>query len=612
MTSVIAIVGAGHAGVQLADSLRDEGYAGEIVLVGAERELPYQRPPLTKDFLRGGATHAELLPLRAGEFYGERGIGLRLGRRAQRIDRERRRLVLEDGESVAYDQLVLATGARSRPFPAAAGDARVHTIRDAEDATRFGGALDRADSLAIVGAGFIGLEVAAAARGRDIDVTVVTSGPPLSRLATPALSAFLLDAHAARGVRFVVDDVTAIDTSRERGGSVATRSGEAITADVVLVAIGALANLELARDAGLVTSSGVDVDAYGRTSDERIWAIGDVATRTGLSGEPLRDESVQAATHQARCLARTLMGRPTQCTEVPWFWSNQGDIRLQIAGTPHRSAESVVRGEPGRGRFSVFSFVAGRLVAVESVNAPADHLAARRILAADADLTPGQAGDPAFDLKSFSFDVARCAQAAGARRGPEATAAQAGHLEWTILSSFTAYVRGMADGVVRTEQGARESAEGAFVFPLRTVRTGPESMSYVFAGTVGFRGHGGMLDLPIGDIEVRVRDGVCQIEIADPDEPDVRLLFASGRAQVDGTAMSISASLTEEGSELFFYRYRTGYELEPLRIAAHLVPEAQSGQYVASGSRHAGGGSNGLAREHSVMERKTWTTRESL
>jgi 3-phenylpropionate/trans-cinnamate dioxygenase ferredoxin reductase subunit len=404
----IVIVGAGHAGVQLADSLRYEGYQGQVVIVGDEHERPYQRPPLTKDFLHDSST-AELLPLRGHDFYSSRGIDLRSCTRAKGIDRAGRRLLLDDRSTISFDHLVLATGARPKRHTAMRMESTsLHTIRTAHDALRFGRELQSAKSMVIIGAGFIGLEVAAAARARGVEVTIVTSTAPLSRMASGPLSSYLFDAHVAQGSQFVFDDVISIEeTPLSGGGSVVFASANRITADLILVAVGGEANAELAEAAGLTVSTGVVVDEFSRTSDDRIWAIGDVAARTRADGVIVREQSVHAATHQAQCLARTLTGNPTSCTEVPWFWSIQGKLRLQIAGIPSSSADAVVRGDPTTGRFSVFNFVAGKLLSVESVNHAGDHLASRRILADGKRLEPEQAGNPQFDIKAFSLEGAR-------------------------------------------------------------------------------------------------------------------------------------------------------------------------------------------------------------
>lgn len=406
MTRRIVIVGAGHAGVQLAESLRDEGFTGELVLLGDEDLQPYQRPPLTKDYLHGDIAAATLLPLRAEQVYRDRLIDLRPGSSVVAIEPEARRVLLADGTHEPYDELVLATGARSRPFPpAGSAPAHVHAIRDAADAESFARDLEAAQALAIVGAGFIGLEVAAAARARGVGVTVVSSRPPLARVATPELSAYLNGAHEAMGTRILNEEAVRLEEHAD-GVAVLTGTGARLAADLALVAIGAVPNAELAVQAGLTVAGGVVTDRYARSSDPRVWAIGDVAVRSAPDGSLARDESVQSATHQARCLARTLTGRPTAPFEVPWYWSTQAALRLQIAGVPYPGAETVVRGSVEDDRFSVFGFVAGRLRVVESVNAAADHLAARRLLATRIPLTPEQASDPGFDLKAYSLQAA--------------------------------------------------------------------------------------------------------------------------------------------------------------------------------------------------------------
>ncbi|XPP27119.1 MAG: NAD(P)/FAD-dependent oxidoreductase [Leucobacter sp.] len=404
----IVILGAGHAGVQLADSLREEGFDGELLLLSEEQQLPYQRPPLTKDFL-SDPEHAELMPLRAEDFFAKRSIDLRLGSVVTGIDLGQRLVMMADGSSIGYDDLVFATGSRARAHSQCAEQSAVaHTIRSAEDAARFGARLDQAASLAIVGAGFIGLEVAAAARKRGIDISIISAQPPLARMSSPALSDFLLQAHRDRGSQFVFDSALSVEETAGTGrGVVVCASAGPIEADMVLVAIGAVPNAELAEEAGLSVSNGIEVDQTLRTSDQHVWAIGDVATRCSPDGRMMREESVQSATHHARCLAKTLTGTPTVPTEVPWFWSNQGDLRIQIVGIPDAIAHTVTRGDPGSGRFSVFSFAAGRLCAVESVNNAADHMSARRLLGANAPLLAEQAADLDFDLKAYSLESAR-------------------------------------------------------------------------------------------------------------------------------------------------------------------------------------------------------------
>ncbi|ALU73453.1 pyridine nucleotide-disulfide oxidoreductase (plasmid) [Rhodococcus erythropolis R138] len=404
--SGVVIVGAGHAGVQLAESLRHRGFGNPITLIGEEADEPYERPPLTKQFLNGST---ELTPLRGNDFYRNRSIDLRLGRRVVNIVRSQNKVVLDDGEFIEYQNLVLATGARSRPFQGtidASAASVVHTIRTAADAQTFTSQLDSARSLVIVGAGFIGLEVAAAARKRGISVSIVAAGRPLSRIASPTLSDFLLAAHRGQDSRFRFDRVSSIMAVVGSQTQVSLLSGDRLYGDLVLIAIGSIPNVELAASAGLAVSNGVEVDEYGMTSDENIWAIGDVASRSNGSGGRTREESIQAAGEQARCLAATLTGIPTICTEVPWFWSNQGALRLQIAGIASSQSSTVVRGDIEQGRFSVFAFDGDALRAVESVNSPKDHISSRRILARGVDLLPQQAADLSFDLKAHSHSTA--------------------------------------------------------------------------------------------------------------------------------------------------------------------------------------------------------------
>lgn len=401
----IVIVGAGHAGVQLADSLRELGFSGDITLIGNESRTPYQRPPLTKEFLTAPTPDAGMQLLRAGSFFEANAIDLRLGREVISIDRFARRVVLDNGDVVRFDHLVLATGARSRPHAVVPPRLpRVHSIHRQSDAARFRAELDSSETLTIIGSGFIGMEVAAAARKMGIDVTVVSSKPPLSRMATPQLSEFLLEHHRDRGIRFIFDNAGSMATSRDgRNVVVTTIGGNRVASNLVLVAVGAVPNQELADTAELRTGVGILVDDYAMTSDRHIWAIGDCATRLCRTyGVVARAESVQAATHQAKCLARTLVGQPTQCSEVPWFWSNQDDLRIQIVGTPNALAHNVIRGDRASARFSVFSYEDGDLVGVESVNSPAHHLAARRILATGAPLSPDMAVDETFNLKAYS------------------------------------------------------------------------------------------------------------------------------------------------------------------------------------------------------------------
>jgi 3-phenylpropionate/trans-cinnamate dioxygenase ferredoxin reductase subunit len=403
----VVIIGTGQGGFQVAASLRDEGFDGRVVLVGDEGDLPYQRPPLSKAYLTGEAD-ADLVRMRPDRFFAEHGLELRAGVRATRIDRAGRQVILESGEALPYDHLVLAVGARNRPLPVPGADLdgvlQLRTLGDAEALRR---RLDAARQAVVVGAGFIGLEFAAVAAARGIAVTVVeATDRPMARALSAAMSGFFQGAHERQGVRFVLGTtVTRILGTGGRASGVETEDGRRFPADLVLVGIGVVPNAEVAAEAGLAVADGIVVDEHLRTSDPAISALGDCAAHPSrfAGGGALRLESVQNAVDQARCVAARLAGRPAPYASLPWFWSEQGALKLQIAGlaTPHERA--VVRGDPSPGAegggFSVFCFNGGKLVGVESVNRPLDHILARKLLALGIEVTPEQAADPGFDLK---------------------------------------------------------------------------------------------------------------------------------------------------------------------------------------------------------------------
>jgi 3-phenylpropionate/trans-cinnamate dioxygenase ferredoxin reductase subunit len=403
----ILVVGAGQAGFQAAASLREAGFAGPLTLIGEEAQPPYQRPPLSKAYL-AGKTDARGLLLRPESFFAEHAITHRRAR-ATRIDRGTSRVRLEDGASLAYDHLILATGTRNRALPVPGAElSGVHGLRSLDEADALKGALERARTIVVVGAGFIGLEFAAVCAARGLSVTVIEAAPRvMARAVARETSAAFRAFHEAVGVtiRFGAG-VSAIEGADGRVASVTLADGENLPADLVLVGIGVVPNQELAAEAGLPVRDGIEVDPFLATIDPAISAIGDCArfpTRfaAGLpGGDRVRIESVQNAVDQGRCLAARLTGRPAAYDAVPWFWSDQGPRKLQIAGLGGPDDASVLR--RAGGGFSVFRFRDGRLSAVESVDRPADHMAARRIIAAGRSLTPEQAADPAFDLKALA------------------------------------------------------------------------------------------------------------------------------------------------------------------------------------------------------------------
>jgi 3-phenylpropionate/trans-cinnamate dioxygenase ferredoxin reductase subunit len=405
MDEGILIVGSGQAGFQLAASLREEGYAGAVTLVGQEPGLPYQRPPLSKGFLTGKAT-AQQLELRPAAFYGERNITLLQGERVTAIERAARRVRLASGATLPYAHLVLATGSLPRmPRVPGADLAGVLSLRTAADAQALLQRLGAASRMVVVGAGFIGLEVAVVARELGLEVEVLEFAErALQRSVSAPTAAYLVDALERRGVRFHFGTgAEAFDGADGAVRAVQGNRGKTFEADVVVVGIGVEPDDVLAREAGLQVQGGIVVDAHLVTSDAAISAIGDCARfPAGYAPRPLRLESVQNAVDQARCVAARLAGKPAPYDKVPWFWSDQGDNRLQIAGVAESGDAAAVRGAPADGRFSVLRLRAGRLTAVESVNNAADHMGARKLLAAGVALTPEQAADTSVKLASLA------------------------------------------------------------------------------------------------------------------------------------------------------------------------------------------------------------------
>lgn len=384
MSETVVIAGAGQAGFQTAASLRQAGHARRIVLVGDERELPYQRPPLSKGYFKDG--RPERLLFRNADFYAKNRIELRLGTRIETIDRPGRRLLLEGGAVEPYDHLVLALGARNRRPPVEGLDlAGVLELRSLADADAMRRRAAEASHVVIIGGGFIGLEAASVFRAAGFAVTVLEAGPRLmGRAVSEAVSDYFLAAHRAAGA------VVRLSTFARRvlgeTGSVAgveLSDGTILAADTVLLAAGVVPNSELAERAGLAVGNGILTDRLLSTSDPAISALGDcAAVPQGAEGPHLRLESVQAAVDQAKCLAERLAGRPAPYARVPWFWSDQGSHKLQIVGLATGAETVEVTGSPEEGRLVVTSRAGGRVVRVETVNAAAEHIAARRAMEA--------------------------------------------------------------------------------------------------------------------------------------------------------------------------------------------------------------------------------------
>ena len=406
----IVIAGAGHAGGSAAAMLRQLGWAERMTLIGDEPLPPYQRPPLSKAWLKGEAT-AESLALRPAKFYSDATIDLRLGARVTAIDRAAKTVTVlgssGGAEAVSYDYLILALGARARrlPLPGAELDG-VLELRSAADADRLKAVLHPGAHLAVIGGGYIGLEAAASARALGADVTIIErESRVLARVACSILSEFFQAFHRAQGVVIEVDaQVAALEGSGGRVNGVRLGDGRLIACDAALVGVGAVANDELAREAGLTCQNGIVVDLAAQTSDPAIFAIGDCTSRPlPLYERTGRLESVPNALEQAKQAAALICGKPSPTPEVPWFWSDQYDLRLQIVGMPFDATDIVVRGDIAAGKFALFHLTAdGTVQAVEAVNASTEFMGGRRIIARRRRLTRARIEDMSVSMQELA------------------------------------------------------------------------------------------------------------------------------------------------------------------------------------------------------------------
>lgn len=401
MSAGVVIVGAGQAGYQAAASLRTEGYEGSITLIGEELHPPYQRPPLSKAFVMGKQDQSRLL-LRPETFYRDHRIELFTGERTIAIERTERRVRLESGRQLNYDTLALALGARNRTLPLLGAELEgVCYLRTLKEAIELKQRLEQAQHVTVIGGGFVGMEVAASARAMGKQVTVMEALPRLmARAVAPVISEFLYASHTVQGIEIILNAQVLEVRRVGKSYQVLLGDGRSICADLVIAGVGVVPNTELATEAGLPVENGIIADEFLRTEDPNIFAIGDCAAYpNAYTGSRVRLESVQNAADHGVSVARTITGKLAPYNAVPWFWSDQGDIRLQMAGLGVGHEQRVVRGDPQSGKFSVFYFRAGRLCAVDSVNRPADHMAARKLLGSGAALTPEQAADESVNLK---------------------------------------------------------------------------------------------------------------------------------------------------------------------------------------------------------------------
>jgi 3-phenylpropionate/trans-cinnamate dioxygenase ferredoxin reductase subunit len=410
------IVGASQAGVQLAASLRELGDEEPILLAGSEPRPPYQRPPLSKAYLAGRAT-AESLELRSADWYAGKRVDLRLSTPIASITLDAPgggagEATTRGGEKLGFARLALTVGGRARRLrlPGADLDGACY-LRHLRNADELRMRLARATRVVVIGGGFIGLEAAAAATGAGKDVTVVdVADRLLGRAVAPVVSDFYRDAHQRRGTRVVLrTGVAAIEGSHDGRHLTGVRlaGGQLLPADLVLIGIGLEPRTELAEQLGLKVDNGIVVDEYARTSNPAIVAAGDCTTLPHpLTGRGLmRIESVQNAITQAQTAAASLLGRPSGIRAVPWFWSDQADLKLQIAGLSHGYDQVVVRGTPPSERFSVLYYTSGRLIAIDAINAPRDYMMVRKVLGEGGTIPASRAGDASVPLKELAMAV---------------------------------------------------------------------------------------------------------------------------------------------------------------------------------------------------------------
>jgi len=399
----IVIAGAGHAAGQLVATLKQQKFAGQIVLVGDEPYLPYQRPPLSKKFL-SGELDAERLYVKPESFYADTQIETRLNCSISTLDRESRVLITESGDTIGYDKLVLALGSRVRKLSIDGADLNgVHYLRSIADVDAIRAELGERKKAVIIGAGYIGLEVAAVLRQLGVEVTVIEMAERvMSRVVSPEISDFYQIEHANHGVKLRLSTGITAFHGESRVSAVETADGEMLAADFVVVGVGVLPNTELATAAGLQVENGIVVDDQCQTSDPDIYAVGDcTAHPNAIYERRLRLESVQNALEQARTAASNICGKEAHYTEVPWFWSDQYDLKLQIAGLSTGYDEVVIRGNPADRAFACLYLRDGKLIATDAVNSPRDFVQSKAIIAARLPVDRQQLADVSIALKDL-------------------------------------------------------------------------------------------------------------------------------------------------------------------------------------------------------------------
>jgi 3-phenylpropionate/trans-cinnamate dioxygenase ferredoxin reductase subunit len=406
MSERVVIVGAGHAAGQAAASLRQKGYTGEIIMAGDEPYVPYQRPPLSKAYL-AGKLKLERLYFKPENFYPEHDIDVRLSTRVESIDREARTVRLGDGEQLAYSKLILCTGSRVRELPIPGNDLNgVHYLRSISDVKDMQAAFKPGAKIVIVGGGYIGLEVAAVAVGRGLEVTVLeTEERVMNRVVAREISQFFQDMHTEEGVKVELGRrVQAINGNKDGAvESVSCADGFTVSADLCVIGIGILPNKELAENAGLSCSNGIVVDEFCQTSDPDILAAGDCTLHpNSILGRNLRLESVHNAVEQGKTVAANICGEPVAYAQAPWFWSDQYNVKLQIVGLSDAYEQFVIRGNPSTRSFAAFYLREGKLIAVDAVNSPREFMLGKKLIAAGAAFDIEQLADESLDFKELA------------------------------------------------------------------------------------------------------------------------------------------------------------------------------------------------------------------
>ena len=397
----IVIVGGGHAAGQAAASIRQEGFDAELILIGAEPHIPYQRPPLSKQYLAGEQPLDKVL-LRPEKFYVDRTIDLRTGITVENIDRDGQFVACSDGSLVAYDQLLLATGSRAlRPDLPGIDLGGIHTLRSIADVDKIRTDMENASHLVIIGGGYIGLEVASVAKSKDMQVTILEMEDRiLQRVTHPAMSTFYHELHRAKGVNIKTSSRVTAFVGDGWVNEVVCADGTTVNADLVIVGVGVVPNVELAAEAGLACDNGIVVDERCATGDSAIFAAGDCTNHPNkLLDRRLRLESVPNAMEQSRVAASNLTGGDKKYASIPWFWSDQYDLKLQMVGFSSDADESITRGVPETHEFAMFHYKSGKIIAAEAVNSPREFLVAKQLIGKFID--PNTLSNPEVDLKSL-------------------------------------------------------------------------------------------------------------------------------------------------------------------------------------------------------------------